>query len=139
ILAQHQRLAREVRASRALLDALPIPVWLRGKDGRLTWVNNAYVRAVEARSRGEVQERQIELLEQRQRRAAARVLARGESYRARIPLIVGGERKHHDVTVMPFEDATAGAAIDAVALKKAQGEPDRQAVPYDRTFDRVAT
>ncbi|MBC7832135.1 MAG: PAS-domain containing protein, partial [Hyphomicrobium sp.] len=139
ILAQHQRLAREVRASRALLDALPIPVWLRGKDGRLTWVNNAYVRAVEARSRGEVQERQIELLEQRQRRAAARVLARGESYRARIPLIVGGERKHHDVTVMPFEEATAAAAIDAVALEKAQGEPDRQAVPYDRTLDRVAT
>ena len=62
ILAQHQRLAREVRASRALLDALPIPVWLRSKDGRLTWVNNAYVRAVEARSRQEVHERQIELL-----------------------------------------------------------------------------
>ena len=78
-------------------------------------------------------------MEQRQRRAAARVLARGESYRARIPLIVGGERKHHDVTVMPFEDATAAAAIDAVALEKAQGEPDRQAVPYDRTLDRVAT
>src|SRR6185436_15881692 len=104
ILAQHQRLAREVRASRALLDALPIPVWLRSKDGRLTWVNNAYVRAVEARSRAEVQERQL--------RAAARVLARGESYRGRLPLIVGGERKPHDVTVLPFEDATAAAAVD---------------------------
>ena len=67
ILAQHQRLARDVRASRALLDALPIPVWLRSKDGRLTWVNNAYVRAVEAAAASEVHERQIELLEQRQR------------------------------------------------------------------------
>jgi signal transduction histidine kinase len=139
ILAQHQRLAREVRASRALLDALPIPVWLRSKDGRLTWVNNAYVRAVEARSRAEVQERQIELLEQRQRRAAARVLARGESYRGRIPLIVGGERKPHDVTVLPFEDATAAAAVDVMAIEKTQGELERQAVPYDRTLDRVAT
>jgi len=139
ILAQHQRLAREVRASRALLDALPIPVWLRSKDGRLTWVNNAYVRAVEARSRAEVQERQIELLEQRQRRAAARVLARGESYRGRIPLIVGGERRTHDVTVLPFEDAIAAAAIDVVAIERTQGELERQAVPYDRTLDRVAT
>jgi len=139
ILAQHQRLSREVRASRALLDALPIPVWLRAKDGRLTWVNNAYVRAVEARSRSEVQERQIELLEQRQRRAAARVLARGESYRGRIPLIVGGERRTHDVTVLPFEDATAAAAVDVMAIEKTQGELERQAVPYDRTLDRVAT
>jgi signal transduction histidine kinase len=139
ILAQHQRLAREVRASRALLDALPIPVWLRSKDGRLTWVNNAYVRAVEARSRQEVHERQIELLEQRQRRAAARVLARGESYRVRLPLIVGGERKPHDVTMLPFEDATAAAAVDVMAIEKTQGEIERQAVPYDRTLDRVAT
>ncbi len=139
ILAQHQRLAREVRASRALLDALPIPVWLRARDGRITWVNNAYVRAVEAKSRTEVQERQIELLEQRQRRAAARVLARGESYRGRLPLIVGGERRPHDVTVLPFEDATAAAAIDVQALEATQGELERQTVPYDRTLDRVAT
>jgi signal transduction histidine kinase len=139
ILAQHQRLAREVRASRALLDALPIPVWLRAKDGRLTWVNNAYVRAVEAKSRAEVQERQIELLEQRQRRAAARVLARGESYRGRLPLIVGGERRPYDVTMLPFEDATAAAAVDVLAIEKTQGELERQAVSYDRTLDRVAT
>lgn len=139
ILAQQQRLAREVRASRALLDALPIPVWLRTKDGRLTWVNNAYVRAVEAKSRAEVQERQIELLEQRQRRAAARALARGEGYRGRMPLIVGGERRPHDVTVIPFEDATAAAAIDVMAIEKTQSELERQAVSYDRTLDRVAT
>lgn len=139
ILAQHQRLGREVRASRALLDALPIPVWLRAKDGRLTWVNNAYARAVEAPSRADVLERQIELLEQRQRRAAARVLARGESYRGRMPLIVGSERRTHDVMMLPFEDATAAAAIDVMALEKAQGELERPPLPYDRTLDRVAT
>lgn len=139
VLAEHQRLAHEVRASRALLDTLPMPVWLRGKDGRLTWVNNAYVRAVEAPSRAEVQERQIELLEQRLRRAAARMLSRGESYRTRVPLIVGGERRLHDVTVVPYEDATAAAAIDVSAVEKAQGELDRQIAAFDRTLDRVAS
>ncbi len=139
ILAQQQRFAREVRASRALLDALPTPVWLRSKDGRITWVNNAYVRAVEAHSRTEVQDRQIELLEQRQRRVAARALSRGESYRGRMPLIVGGERRPHDVTIIPFEDAIAAAAVDVMAADKTQGELERQSVPYDRTLDRVAT
>jgi len=140
ILAQHQRLAREVRASRTLLDTLPIPVWLRGKDGRITWVNNAYVKAVEAHSRAEVQERQIELLEQRQRKTAARALSRGDSYRGRISLVVGGERKPHEVTVIPFEDATAAAAIDLTAsAERVQGDIDRQIAAYDRTLDRVAT
>ena len=139
VQAEQQRLAREVRASRALLDTLPMPVWLRGKDGRLTWVNNAYVKAVEAHSRAEVQERQIELLEQRQRKTAARALSRGDSYRGRLPLIVGGERKMHDVTVIPFQDATAAAAIDVTVFERAQGDIDRQLAAYDRTLDRVAT
>ncbi len=139
VLAQHQRLAGEVRASRALLDTLPMPVWLRGKDGRITWVNTAYVKAVDAHSRAEVQERQIELLEQRQRRTAARALSRGDSYRGRIPLLIAGERKPHDVTVIPFEDATAAAAIDVAAVEKTHGELDRQIAVYDRTLDRVAT
>lgn len=139
VLDQHQRLAGEVRASRALLDALPMPVWLRGKDGRITWVNAAYVKAVEAHSRAEVQERQLELLEQRQRRTAARALSRGDSYRGRIPLLVGGERKPYDVTVIPFENATAAAAIDVGAIEKSHGELDRQIAAYDRTLDRVAT
>ncbi|HEX9881873.1 MAG TPA: PAS-domain containing protein, partial [Hyphomicrobium sp.] len=139
ILAQHQRLAREVRASRALLDTLPIPVWLRGKDGRITWVNAAYVKAVEAQSRTEVQDRQIELLEQRQRKTAARALSRGDSYRGRISLVVGGERRPHEVTVIPFEDATAAAAIDLTPSERVQGDIDRQIAVYDRTLDRVAT
>jgi signal transduction histidine kinase len=139
ILAQHQRLAREVRASRTLLDTLPIPVWLRGKDGRITWVNAAYVKAVEAHSRSEVQDRQIELLEQRQRKTAARALSRGDSYRGRISLVVGGERKPHEVTVIPFEDATAAAAIDLTPSERVQGDIDRQIAVYDRTLDRVAT
>lgn len=139
VLAQHQRLAREVRASRTLLDTLPMPVWLRGKDGRITWVNNAYVKAVEAHSRGEVQDKQIELLEQRQRKTAARALSRGDSYRGHISLIVGGERKPHEVTVIPFEDATAAAAIDLTAMERTPGDLDRQIAAYDRTLDRVAT
>ncbi len=139
VLAQHNRLAGEVRASRALLDTLPMPVWLRGRDGRITWVNAAYVKAVEAHSRAEVQQRQLELLEPRQRRTASRAVLRGDSYRGRVPLLIGGERKPYDVTVIPFEGATAAAAIDVAAVEKVHGELDRQIAVYDRTLDRVAT
>jgi signal transduction histidine kinase len=139
IAERHAALARDVRSSRALLDALPIAVWLRNGEGRITWVNQAYVSAVDAASEQEVRERQIELLESRQRKAITQTLAQGKTYNERLPIIVGGERKSHDVIVLPLDDMAAGAAIDVAAVEKAQGELDKQVTAYDRTLDRVET
>ncbi|MCL4766408.1 MAG: PAS domain-containing sensor histidine kinase [Hyphomicrobiaceae bacterium] len=139
ILDQHRLLARDIRASRALLNALPMPVWLKGAGGRIEWVNKAYVAAVEAADETEVRERQIELLESRQRAAIEPRLVKHETCTKRMPLIVGGERKPHDVVIVPLEESTAAAAIDVTALETAQGELDRQVAAYDRTLDRVAT
>ena len=139
ILDQHMRLARDVRSSRALLSALPHPAWLLDAAGRLTWVNSAYVKAVEAESEAEAVDGQIQLLESRQRKQVARVVKTGQTFKERLPLVVGSERKMHEVTVLPLGDATAGAAIDVADLESAKGEMDRQIAAYDRTLDRVAT
>ncbi len=136
---QHAALARDIRSSRALLDTLPMPVWLRDPAGRLIWVNTAYVKAVEADSELEVLERQIELLETRQRKHVAKAVAAGESYKARVHLIAGGQRKPHDIVILPVDGMTAGAAVDVTEIETAQGELDRQVAAYDRTLDRVET
>ena len=139
ILEQHRQLTRDIRSSRALLDVLPMPVWLRGGDGRIEWVNKAYAAAVEAADESEVRQRQTELLESRQRAAIERALVKDACHKKRMHVVVGGTRKAHDVIVVPLEDATAAAAIDVAALETAQGELDRQVAAYDRTLDRVAT
>lgn len=139
ILDQHMRLARDVRSSRALLNALPHPAWLYDAAGRLTWVNSAYVKAVEAESEAEVIEGQIELLESRQRKTVAKVIKTGQTFRERLPLVIGSERKTHEVTALPLGDATAGAAIDVADIESVKGELDRQIAAYDRTLDQVAT
>ena len=139
ILDRHQQLARDIRSSRALLNALPMPVWLKGTNGNIEWVNKAYVAAVEAADETEVRERQIELLESRQRAAIDRALVKHEGYKTRLPLIVAGQHKPHDVVVVPLDDSTAAAAIDVTALETAQDELERQVAAYDRTLDQVAT
>jgi signal transduction histidine kinase len=139
IADQHARLARDIRSSRALLDALPIPVWLRGPDERLTWVNRAYAEAVEAKSPDEARDGQIELLESRQRKAVERRLKSGKPFHERVPLIAGGERKSHDVIILSLGEATAGAAIDVDAIESAKSKLDQQTAAFDRTLDRVAT
>lgn len=139
VLEAHHVLARDIRSARALLDTLPMPVWLRAADGRITWVNGAYVAAVEAGSEAEVIERQIELLDSRERRAVDKTLAEGHAYRDRAHIIAGGERKPHDIVILPIDDISAGAAIDASAVETVQGELERQIAAYDRTLDRVST
>lgn len=139
ILDQHRFLTRDIHASRALLDALPMPVWLRGKGGRLEWVNEAYAKAVDADSLAEVVDRQIELLETHQRADIERTLAAGGTYRKRSHLVIAGDRHPHDMVVLPSGEATVGAAIDVTALEMVRGQLDRQVAAYDRTLDKVAT
>ncbi|MDX2203888.1 MAG: PAS-domain containing protein [Hyphomicrobiaceae bacterium] len=139
ILDQHRQLVRDTIAGRTLLNALPMPAWFRSADGRIEWVNEAYVRAVEAASEAEVREHQIELLEARQRQAARTSLSVGVPYRDRVHIISGGVRKAHDVVVLPLDAASVGAAIDVTEIESAQGEIARHVGAYERTLDRVAT
>ena len=139
IFDHHAALARDIRASRKILNELDYPAWLRGLDKRLIWVNQAYIKAVEAKDQDEVIGRQIELLESRQRQAVQAALRKDKPYQDRIHLVIGGERKSHDVRVLPMGDAIAGIAIDVDSLETAQSELDRYVETYDRTLDRVAT
>ncbi|MDX2159534.1 MAG: ATP-binding protein [Hyphomicrobiaceae bacterium] len=139
IMDQHRQLARDITLSRALLNALPMPVWLRGDDGRIAWVNKAYVAAVEATDEAEVRERQVELIETRPRLEMQSALVEGSTFRKRLALNIAGTRKSHAVIALSLGEAQAAAAIDVTAAESVQGELDRKIAAYDRTLDRVAT
>ena len=139
MLVQHSQLAGELEAGRALLDAIPMPVWLRALDGRIEWANTAYITAVEAKTLNDVKDRQIELLEQSQRKSVASIIAKGQRFARRLPLVVNGERKAHEVIVTASNQSTAAIAVDVAALEKAEGEINRQISTYDRTLDRIRT
>ena len=139
ILDQNRTLAHEIRNYRSLLNALPIAAWMRDNDGQVNWVNDAYVEAVEATDPTEVYERQIELLETRQRVQLRNQIVKGEPFNHRMHLVATGERRAHDVVGIATDDTTAAAAIDVAALETAQDELVRQVSAFDRTLDRVAS
>jgi PAS domain-containing protein len=114
LLKQHRALSEELASHKALLDALPLPVWFRDADGKLQWVNRAYATAVEAPRADLVIEQQRELLETRQRRAAETALAAGETFRRRLQTVLAGERRSFDTIVVPVARASAGAVIDRI-------------------------
>jgi signal transduction histidine kinase len=134
-----RRIADELRLCQALLDETAMPVWLRGADGRIEWVNQAYARSVGARNVEDVRSRQVELLEQRHRKALDQRLKTGRPYRERVHIVVAGELRAFDVTGVALGEASAAVATDVAAIETAQGELSRHMAANDRTLDRVST
>ena len=72
LVERHEALLSEAASLRALIEKLPSPVWTRDAAGRLTFVNAAYARAVEALNAADAVDRRLELLDSAARENIAR-------------------------------------------------------------------
>lgn len=133
------QVAAERDGLRTMLDAAPGPAWLRDTQGKLTWVNRAYVSAVEGERREDVIAKGIELLDQPVRDALATARARVENWRGRVPAIVAGERRMLDVTDAPTEFGSSGLANDVSDLEHLRADLSRQMDAHRRTLDQLST
>ena len=69
----------------------------RARKGSLRYANAAYARATEAASVADAIHRNLELLESDQRDEMNRALNDNSAFTARLPIVVGGERRIYDV------------------------------------------
>jgi len=104
--------ANEIAALRQLADALVFPCWRRSRTGRLTWVNAAYVRAVEAASAESVLTSGVELLPSRTRDAIRETQKGNKTFADNATAIVSGQRRQLQVFDVPVEDGSVGWAMD---------------------------
>jgi len=139
IHARHERLAAEAESLRALVDALPAPVWTRDIAGALVLANPAYVRAVEAKDAADAVARGIELLNRPTREEASKTRAAGKPYASRVPAIVAGARRSFDILDIPTRHGSAGIGIDATEVETIRAEIDRLGLAHRRTLDQLAT
>ena len=63
LLERYEKLAAEAAGLRAVVETLPSPVWTRNAGGQLTFVNQAYARAVQANSAAAAINERLELLD----------------------------------------------------------------------------
>jgi signal transduction histidine kinase len=122
-----------------LLDALPMPVWLRNRDGALAWVNDAYARAVEAPDRAVVLHGGREFLGSQAREAIRREQAARPVFSGEVSTVVGGDRQVFAVTDAAGPDGAAGIAVDATALASLREESERAARAHADTLDQLST
>lgn len=135
----HAKTLAELNALRALLDAIPAPAWARDDLSRLTWVNTAYVKAVEAQDQRDVLMRGTELLESPAREIAATKRAQAEVFRGRSAAVIAGWRRTLDVTEVPQPDRAVGIAFDVSELEAARVDLQTLMQAHARTLDQLST
>ena len=130
---------KEAEGFRTLLEGLPMPVWLRDDSHNLTWVNNAYARAVDAADTQHVIDEQHELLDQKGLELLSATETRNGRREIRTPAIMSGKRHVVDVKTFDTDGSGAGIAIDASATEEAQLSLERAREFHARTLDQLAT
>ena len=117
------RARNDFHALVGLIEAAPMPMWFRGPDLKLTLVNSAYVRAVEAKDAVAVVRDQIELVEAVDGLTAAQIA--GQSRARNLPIerivqaTVANQRRSLRVSDLPLgEDGIAGYAIDIEEMEE---------------------
>jgi len=158
-------LTRERNLLRAALDGVAEPIWLRDDDLSLIYCNTAYVKAVDARSAGDVVARGRELAPRvavREARAlAAAARAAAETRRAPFHMVIDGSRRLMEVTESPVEAGvntaqaegpaaaplfsdgsgrlTAGFAYDITRQEELETRVKREAAAHADVLERLTT
>ena len=134
---------RGLSALASLLDAIPQPVWRRNREGGLSWVNNAYVAAVDAVSREAALDAGTELFDRPARETIGREEAARTSGHARgiprLSAVVAGSRRTLDVFETAHDAGRVGIAIDVSELESVRADLQRQMNANVRTLDQLPT
>ena len=136
---RHEKLAAEADSLRTLIGALPAPVWVRDRGGKLVYVNPAYARAVDATNEADAAARGLELLASGSRDDISRVRNGTDPFAARLPAIVTGARRTFDVLDVATARGSAGIAVEATEVETLHAELARMQDAHRRALDQLAT
>jgi signal transduction histidine kinase len=139
LLERYEELAAEAGSLRALIETLPSPVWTRNAAGRLTFVNPAYARAVDAKSAGEAVDRHAELLDRAARERIAQARLAAGAFSGRLRAAIGGAQRTFDVLDFVTPTGSAGIVVDATETESMRGAVTRLADAHRRTLDQLST
>jgi len=141
--AEVDRLGRALDSLSALIEAAPFPMWHRGPDLRLSLVNSAYVRAVEADNAVDAVARGLELIEgvggSGPMNAAAAARDEGKAILRTAPATINGQRRTMRIADVPLGEAgVAGYAVDVEELEEARADLGRFARAQRDMLDQLS-
>lgn len=124
---------------KAILDALPIPVWLRDKALALSWGNHAFLKGAGAADLEAARRDQV-ALDKGERELARAARAANAPQQSKRFSVVGGQRRAINFTQIPLGDAgVIGAAVDVTDTAAAEARLQQHADAHADTLDKLQT
>ncbi|MDG1997386.1 MAG: ATP-binding protein, partial [Emcibacteraceae bacterium] len=130
------------------LNVANFPIWIRGEDLKLQWINHAYVKAVGGESYDNVLEQNLELttntLGVSLKSMAENASLNGEANAENHNIVIDGERKSMDFHNIPYDvderkEAIFGYGQDITELQEAKGNLADHTESYGETLDKFST
>ncbi len=124
---------------RAILDALPIPVWLRDKALALTWANHAFLNATSSADLDAARRDQVSL-DKTERDLAASARSQNLMVETKLFAVVAGQRRAITFTEIPLGDAgIIGTAMDVTDVAAAEARLQQHVDAHADTLDKLQT
>jgi signal transduction histidine kinase len=132
-------LSEETEMLRGFAAAAPWPIWAKHARGGISYANPAYAGATEAAGVADAIDRDLELLDSGDRNDMDRALNTAGTFNARLPIVVGGERRFYDVRAHNVAGGSVGIAIDASEATALSAALVRMAEAHRRTLDQLSS
>jgi signal transduction histidine kinase len=147
LLGEIERLGGERARLRALLDALPVPAWLRDNDLGLSFCNKAYGDAIESDPETAVREqREIaeSVIANQGRALAERARLTGLSQSESHHIVIDGTRRLFEFVEAPLslherDGELVGFAMDFTDLEKVQADLSREIAAHGNVLEHLPT
>ncbi|ACT57896.1 sensor histidine kinase [Hirschia baltica] len=132
-----QIIARDPTAFLEMLGKAPFIAWRLSGAGRLQWVNESYLKAVEGKNLDHVLDRQIMLDQEIASQAQTVLTDKTESRKTRY-IVIDGERRAMRVLMFPLSGGVAGMAFDVSEEEAARETLERHRRAHDDTLNHVS-
>ena len=132
-----RKLGMQVERLSAVLDSAPLPIWLRDGDGKLSWVNQAYVKAVELPDSASVLRSLIEVAAPERidtTKADPKIGLLGRTH-----AVFAGAMRALNIHEVALPEGKAGFAVDVSELEEIEKELDRHIKAHASTLNKLDT
>ena len=120
-----------------LLDVAPMPVWRRGQNLDLVWVNRAYATAVDPADRAR-RDFRSDRTRSRQPRAWPKSALETNTQQSEMRyVVVGGQRRAFDIHAVPMGDGVASFAIDVTDVDETRRLLQQHIDAHEETLHRL--
>lgn len=131
------KLSKQVERLSAILDAAPLPIWIKNQGGTLSWINRAYVQATEQSDGDATIKANITLIKNDAIDTEYADVKQGLLGRARA--VNAGSMRTFNVYEVDLSIGRTGFAVDVTPQEAAEKELDRHIKAHASTLDKLNT